>query len=167
MPIIRLQIACTLFEHKSEPKPCIVYSHSHSGNKLEGSALLEIVKHNFSLCLFDYTGYGCSQGQYSTLGLKEEADLETVINHLKKEFKMTSIYLWGRSMGAVTIVHLMSKLQQPPICDGIVLDAPFTSTKEMVLVVHSDLQSHLRSAELLAVLALHTPGQSAAQNHRS
>ena len=63
--------------------PCIVYSHSHSGSRLEGSSILNIVQQDFSLCLFDYSGYGYSEGTYSTLGAKEQYDLEAVIAYLK------------------------------------------------------------------------------------
>lgn len=108
-----------------------MYSHSHSGNRLEGSALAEGLINDFNMCIFDYSGYGMSQGKYTTLGLKEQDDLEAVITHLRSHFKMQTIYIWGRSMGAVTAI-LLAERSKNTICDAMILDAPFTSTKTMV-----------------------------------
>ena len=37
-----------------------------------------------------------------TLGCKEVEDVEVVVNHLRSTGKVSTIALWGRSMGAVT-----------------------------------------------------------------
>jgi alpha-beta hydrolase superfamily lysophospholipase len=102
---------------------------------VEGAALLPIVQEEFSLCIFDYTGYGYSEGKYSTLGLKEQDDLASVIAHIKKEYKVPSVMVWGRSMGAVTAILLATRPSGCPQIDGMVLDSPFSSTKEMVMQI--------------------------------
>lgn len=86
---------------------------------------------DFSFCSFDFSGFGQSEGRNSTLGLKEKEDLDAVINHLKSHYKQQTVYVWGRSMGAVTAL-LLAKTN-PSYCDAIILDAPFSSTQKMVL----------------------------------
>jgi len=43
-----------------------------------------------------------SEGDYISLGYYEKDDLSCVVDHLRKTEKVTTIGLWGRSMGAVT-----------------------------------------------------------------
>lgn len=86
---------------------------------------------SFNLVTFDYTGYGYSDKDKCTLGPKETYDLEAVVNHVKREFGFKRIYIWGRSMGAVTAVLLASR-SNSLICQGLILDSPFSSTKEML-----------------------------------
>jgi pimeloyl-ACP methyl ester carboxylesterase len=120
-----------VYLHEPNTKPCLVYSHSHSGNRLEAAALFEAAIEHFSLACFDYLGYGLSSGAHCTLGLKEQAELEAVISDVRARFGFKSVYVWGRSMGAVAALLLGPRLQAG-LCQGLVLDSPFSSTKEMV-----------------------------------
>jgi alpha-beta hydrolase superfamily lysophospholipase len=135
--VTRQEIACTLYD-RVDPKhriPCIVYCHSHSGNRFEGTILLDVIGRDFDLCVLEFSGYGYSQGKYSTLGLKESEELEVLVNYLKKEKKIDQLFLWGRSMGAVSILLYLHRLgaKAQEACQGVVLDSPFSSTKDMVL----------------------------------
>lgn len=47
-------------------------------------------------------GSGLSDGKWVTLGAHEVDDLAVVIDHLRTQGGVSSIGLWGRSMGAVT-----------------------------------------------------------------
>lgn len=47
-------------------KPCVVYCHSHSGNRIEGLQLLWELLPEVNLCVFDFTGSGHSDGKYTT-----------------------------------------------------------------------------------------------------
>lgn len=57
--------------------------HTHHGSRLEGCPLTEpIIKSGMNLCLFDFAGYGNSEGDTVTLGIEEVWDIEIVIKHL-------------------------------------------------------------------------------------
>jgi uncharacterized alpha/beta hydrolase family protein len=43
------------------------------------------------------------------MGIHESEDLEKVIDHIAKNEKISSFSLWGRSMGAVTILYYLMK----------------------------------------------------------
>lgn len=121
-----------IFENPKKEKPCLIYLHSHSANRVEGTALLEHITPEFDLCVFDFSGCGKSQGKFVTLGLKERYDLQSVIEFLKKKFFVKDFFLWGRSMGAVTAILFASKFKNFQNLRGMVLDSPFNCAKTMV-----------------------------------
>lgn len=96
----------------------------------------------FNFVTFDYTGYGYSDKAKCTLGPKEMDDLETVIEYVREEFKFKRIYIWGRSMGAVTAV-LLARRSANRICQGLLLDSPYSSTKEMLCNVMEKVPNFL------------------------
>lgn len=138
----RKKLECSIYKTTNPSSPCIIYSHSHSGNRAEGAYLVEALANSFNLVTFDYTGYGYSDIDKCTLGLKEMDDLETVIDHVRKQFQFRRIFIWGRSMGAVTAVLLCHR-SGGKICDGLVLDSPYSSTKEMLCNVMEKVPNFL------------------------
>jgi pimeloyl-ACP methyl ester carboxylesterase len=128
---------------KEEPrnKKCVIYCHSHSANRIEGLPLMNFVLPTFNFCLFDFSGCGHSEGEWITMGLKEKDDIFAVVEHLVKEKGQREFYLWGRSMGAVSILMFleefllgerMKDFSELVRVKGVVLDSPFTSVKDTV-----------------------------------
>lgn len=111
--------------------PCLVYLHSHSGTKTESLQISEFFLDLFNVCSFDFSGYGESEGEYSTLGLKEHVDLKAIVDYLRNTLDIEDIYLWGRSMGAVTSILYARHMNDIEI-QGMVLDSPFTDAKTMI-----------------------------------
>lgn len=83
----------------------MLYLHTYSGNKVEGSALLEYLPADMDLALFDFIGSGNSDEGYTTYGLKEKFDVANMLRALEAEFAYEEYFLWGRSMGAVVVIH--------------------------------------------------------------
>jgi alpha/beta superfamily hydrolase len=77
---------------------------------------------------FDFAGCGLSEGEYISLGWYERDDVEVAVDWLRKSNKVSTIGIWGRSMGAVT--GLMHADRDPSIA-GLVLDSPFTSLRTL------------------------------------
>jgi len=87
----------------------VVYCHSNNGNRLETRNLVnQLLSKNIELICFDFSGSGQSQGEYVTLGVNEADDLNDVIEFSWTEFKIDRFVLWGRSMGAVTIIKYLN-----------------------------------------------------------
>jgi dienelactone hydrolase len=61
------------------------------------------------LLLLPLQGSGLSDGKWVTLGAHEVDDLAVVVEHLRRQGGVSSIGLWGRSMGAVTALLYSSK----------------------------------------------------------
>ena len=55
-----------------------------------------------------------------------------MLAEVRARFGFKSVFVWGRSMGAVAALLLGARLPAS-LCQGLVLDSPFTSTKEMVV----------------------------------
>jgi len=106
-------------------RPCTIYLHGNSSSRLAALDLLPVVLPlGSTLMAFDFSGSGLSDGEYVSLGWYERDDLQVVVDHLRASNKVSSIALWGRSMGAATALlhaHRDSSLS------ALVLDSPFSS----------------------------------------
>lgn len=127
---------------KVKPRvPCVVYCHSHSGNRIEGIPLLQELVPEINLCVFDFTGSGHSDGEFTTLGMKESHDLKAIIDTLKTKYETSGIALWGRSMGAVTCIMYVDQFVSKNTSENfeddsqivcMLLDSPFGDIKTLI-----------------------------------
>jgi pimeloyl-ACP methyl ester carboxylesterase len=146
------KLECSHFEPDIENAseiPCVVYLHGNCSSRLEALPLVDyILPMEMSLFCFDFAGCGLSEGEYVSLGWHERDDLELVINHLRKQKGVSTIGLWGRSMGAVTALMYAEKDLS---IGGMVLDSPFSDLKLLVkdlAVSNTKLHSVLVSGAL-------------------
>jgi len=77
---------------------------------------------------FDFAGSGKSDGEYVSLGYYEREDLSCVVAHLRATNVVSTIALWGRSMGAAT--SLMFGSRDPSIA-CMILDSPFADLTQL------------------------------------
>lgn len=109
--------------------PCTIYMHGNSSCRVGCLENLEVVlAEGSTMFAFDFTGSGLSEGEYVTLGWYEKDDLAAVIDYLRRCGSVSSIALWGRSMGAATA--LMHAPRDPSIA-GMILDSPFTDLRQL------------------------------------
>lgn len=68
-----LKINASLYQlQKNSSEKCLIYLHTHHGSRLEATCLIEpMLNSHINLCLFDFSGYGNSEGETVTLGLQE------------------------------------------------------------------------------------------------
>eukprot|EP00984_Skeletonema_dohrnii_P030339 scaffold21743_cov144-Skeletonema_dohrnii-CCMP3373.AAC.5 len=106
-----------------ERRPVVIYLHGNSSSRTE---VIPQLGHFFALGLsvvaFDFCGSGRSEGDFVSLGYYEREDLQTVINHLRASGTVSSIALWGRSMGAATALMYGSR---DNTISCMILDSPF------------------------------------------
>lgn len=121
-----LRFVCSHWEplkRRATELPCVIYMHGNSSARVEAIPQL-------SLCLalgatmfaFDFSGSGRSDGEYVSLGFFEREDLKVVVDHLRNSGRVSTIALWGRSMGAATA--LLHGDRDPSIA-AMILDSPF------------------------------------------
>ncbi|KAL0042923.1 hypothetical protein WJX79_004019 [Trebouxia sp. C0005] len=111
--------------------PCVVYCHCNSGSRRDSEEALHLLlPQNVTVFSLDFVGSGQSDGKYVTLGWREQDDLALAIKHLRELGTVSTIGLWGRSMGAVTAL-LYS--QKDPSIAGVVVDSPFSKLTELML----------------------------------
>ena len=107
-----------------DPCPCVIYLHGNSSARPEVLPLLsKLLSLGVSVVAFDFAGSGKSEGEYVSLGYFEREDLACVVHHLRSTGNVSSIALWGRSMGAATA--LMYGERDPSIA-CMILDSAFS-----------------------------------------
>jgi len=113
------------------PPTCLIYCHGNAGCRLDGFPAVEhLVPLGISVCCFDFSGCGMSEGEYITLGFKERDDLEDVYNYITGWKHFATMGVWGRSMGAATTLFFAAK-QKPLSC--IILDSPFANLNDLAV----------------------------------
>lgn len=129
------QIVCSHFEPYEEDRqwndlPCVIYMHGNSSCRLEAlDALPYLLPQNITLFCFDFAGCGNSEGEFISLGWHERDDVAMIVEHLREKRRVSTIALWGRSMGAVTaLLHA----DRDPSIAGLILDSPFSSLSKLV-----------------------------------
>lgn len=110
-----------------ERSPCVVYIHGNCSSRLEVlPSLCRLLQRDISVFCMDLSGSGWSDGDFISLGHFEQHDLRVAINYLRSCSFVSSIGLWGRSMGAVTAILRVS---EDPTISACVLDSPFARLK--------------------------------------
>jgi fermentation-respiration switch protein FrsA (DUF1100 family) len=104
-----------------------LYLHGNAGNLTHRTFRApEIALAGSSLLLLDYRGYGKSEGRPSETGIY--ADAEAGYQHLiERGFAPERIVVYGESLGTAAAIDLAAR--QP--CAGLVLEAPFTSGRDV------------------------------------
>ena len=132
-----MKIVCSHWEptrRRAEALPCVIYMHGNSSARVEAIPQLALVLSlGATMFSFDFCGSGQSDGEYVSLGFFEREDLKAVVEHLRGTGTVSTIALWGRSMGAAT--SLMHGDRDPSIA-AMILDSSFsdltTLAEEMV-----------------------------------
>ena len=130
-----LKLQCSFWEPFDEERefqklPCVIYLHGNSSSRCEVlSEIKYLLPLNITVFSFDFSGCGRSEGEYISLGWYEKDDVKCIIEFLRKSNKVSTIGIWGRSMGAVTA--LLYGYSDPSIA-GLVLDSAFSSLKLLI-----------------------------------
>jgi len=116
-------------ERVSERIPVVIYMHGNSSARVEVLPQLSyLLTLGLAVFSFDFAGSGKSDGDYVSLGYYEREDLMCVIAHLRATDVVSTIALWGRSMGAAT--SLMHGDRDPSIA-CMILDSPFADLTQL------------------------------------
>lgn len=123
----------------------VLFCHGNSRNMSSDLDVLQMfTRLGWSALIFDYRGYGQSEGKPSEEGLYRDAD--AAWKHLTEERKIppSAILIWGRSLGAGVAAELALRHR----AKGLVLEAAFTSLADVaaaqypVFPVRLVLKSH-------------------------
>lgn len=108
----------------------MIYMHGNSSCRMEALETVHyLLPQNITMFCFDFSGCGNSGGEYISLGWWERDDVAMIVEHLRANRRVSTIALWGRSMGAVTaLLHA----DRDPSIAGLVLDSPFSNLSKLV-----------------------------------
>jgi alpha-beta hydrolase superfamily lysophospholipase len=108
----------------SKAEYTILFSHGNAEDIGTAEYFLEQLKDaGFSVFIYDYRGYGTSEGSPSEQNSYQ--DIETAYNYLIKELKTPpeKIIVHGRSLGGAVSIDLASKKK----CGGLIVESSFVS----------------------------------------
>ena len=111
-----------------DAKLTLLFCHGNAGNishRLDSIALFH--KLGLNVFIFDYRGYGQSQGQPSEQGSYQ--DVQAAWDYLTNEKQTPAgrIVLFGRSLGAAVASHLATRVEPA----ALILESAFASVPEM------------------------------------
>jgi alpha-beta hydrolase superfamily lysophospholipase len=116
----------------SNAKGTVILFHALMGNKTEVlDEATEFRNWGYNVLLVDARSHGRSGGRTTTIGHNEADDVRSAYDEIVRRGEK-NIFLWGTSMGAVSIVGAVAKYNLNP--SGVIIEMPFFS-----------LQSHLRA----------------------
>lgn len=112
-----------------EPKATVIWYHGNAGNithRLEN--ILRLKPLNWNIFIFDYRGYGRSEGSPTEEGLylDSQAAYDTLIR--EKKPPLETLFIFGRSLGGVFALEVALNNSAA----GLILETTFTSAKDMV-----------------------------------
>lgn len=143
----------------------IVLSHGNAGNISNRISIAEELQETgAAVLMYDYRGYGKSEGSPTEKGLYR--DIEAVINVLRfdKEYNEENIYLYGRSLGGAVAAYAATKFN----VGGLVLDSAFINLRSMVRDVYPfvptflakykfSTDQYLKELKNTPVIIMHSP----------
>ena len=147
----------------------LLFFHGNAGNishRLESLKIFHDL--GLSVLIFDYRGYGSSEGKPSEQGTYRDA--EAVWRYLTEERGVPSdeIVIFGRSLGASIAAYLAAYIAERQMPGALILESAFTSVPDVAARVYPFLpvrwlarfsyntHSHLQNADC-PVLIVHSP----------
>ena len=108
----------------------ILIFHGYTGIKsLELEKTEAFLEMGYDVFLVDFLGSGGSEGYQTTIGFYEADQVKACYDFIMQQTKSPT-YLYGASMGAVSIMKAIDKYQIQP--NAIMIECPFGSMKETV-----------------------------------
>ena len=153
------------FPHE-ESEWIVVLSHGNAGNISGRIAIAEtLLKSGAAVLMYDYRGYGKSEGRPSESGFYK--DIDAVIGYLsdEREYPKQKIVMYGRSIGAAVAAYAAANHD----LGGVVLDSAFINLKRMVREVYPFVPAFLAKYDFptdeyllqlngIPVMIMHSPG---------
>jgi len=112
----------------SSPNHLLLFCHGNGGNishRLDNVRLLR--NRGISVFVFDYRGYGRSQGRISEKGFYLDSEAAYEVAREWAEKHRAKLVVFGRSLGGIAATHLASTKH----CDGLILESTFTNMGAM------------------------------------
>ena len=106
----------------------LLFFHGNAGNISHRGASVEIFHRlGLNIFIFDYRGYGKSQGKPDEEGLYKDARAAWRYLTDQRGFEQEDIILFGRSLGGAVAAELAAEVQP----GGLILESTFSSAKDV------------------------------------
>ena len=118
----------------SEDAPFAICAHGyHSSGFIDFSGgALYLIRKGYNVLLIDQRAHGESEGKCLTFGVKESRDVADWARFVIDKYS-APVFLFGISMGAVTVLLASALPELPDGVLGIVADCPFSSARDIII----------------------------------
>ena len=119
-------------EAKPEAAPCVFFLHGNAlnlGNHLFSVAWMP--ERGVNVLLFDYRGYGLSEGSTGLLGLREDAHSALDYFMSLDSCAGSKKFVLGQSLGGAMSVELLATAKQRDKISGLIIDSAFSSYRDI------------------------------------
>lgn len=109
--------------------PTLLWAHGNAGTIADRLPIIQLLHERLQipLLIFDYRGYGRSEGRPSEEGTYRDADAALAYLRGRPDVDGRRILYYGESLGAAVVLDLATR-ERPA---GLILEAPFTSIRDM------------------------------------
>lgn len=123
--------AWKLFSKTKNPKNLLIYYHGNAQN-LTAHFLNSVwmVDHGYDVIIFDYRGYGLSEGKPNPKGVAEDG--LAFLNYAYADFKKggyTKFIVYGQSLGGAVVLRSLEDFTHRDEISLLVLDSTFLSPR--------------------------------------
>lgn len=117
------------FKSDQKSKAIILFFHGNAENlSTHFYTLYGLTKHGFDYLIFDYQGYGKSEGSPSPSGTL--VDARAAYQWIKENYNNLPIVIFGQSLGGAIAARFSSEIADPQI-RALILDSTFVSYREV------------------------------------
>lgn len=110
----------------------VLFFHGNAGNiSHRGESVAIFHRLGMNVFIFDYRGYGASQGKPSEAGMYQDARAAWQYLEHEKRFDTSQVIIFGRSLGGAVAANLAAEVQP----GALILESTFSSTRDMANVV--------------------------------
>lgn len=145
-------ILTALYAPAKKGHPTLLIFHGNKQNIYTFQNLMApYVQEGYGILMFDYRGYGKSEGKPSESNMNEDG--LAALNYLmeKKLISPQEIVLWGFSLGSAPALYTAAQHTDWPF-KAIILQSPFTNITDMAFYTIARLNRDSALAPLLSVL---------------
>jgi len=117
------------FVAADQPSGYVLFAHGNAGNLSDRVALIRTLSESLglSVMIFDYRGYGRSQGSPSIQGILKDGRAARQWLSQRADIKPDQIILMGRSLGSSVVVHMAAEQG----ARALILESAFSSLTDV------------------------------------
>ena len=119
-------------------KGTLIFFHGNAQNISTHIASIHwLPKHNYDVYIFDYRGYGRSQGDPSIEGVMRDAS--TVLEYVINELNQQNVIVFGQSLGGIIALNAVANFKNKIHIKALIIDSAFSGFRKIAREKLSDV----------------------------
>lgn len=111
-------------------KGTIVFAHGNAGNVSSHLGFIYwLPTQGYDVFMFDYRGYGRSQGKPSAQGIVD--DTHSAIAYVRQRMGDVPLVIYGHSLGGATSISALATLDNKQNIKGLIVDSAFSNYRSI------------------------------------